>query len=58
MALNFPGNSVNKLSIPAIAEPSPIAINPNKGIANPPINNPIALIESDTATAFNPPKTA
>ena len=25
---------------------------------SPPINNPIALIKSETATAFNPPKIA
>ena len=31
---------------------------PKTGIKSPPINKPIALIESEIATAFNPPNTA
>lgn len=44
--------------IPSIKLPSPISTNPKIGTRIPPINNPIALILSDTATAFKPPKTA
>ena len=44
---------------PSIILPSPpIIIKPKTGIKIPPINKPIALIESETATAFKPPKTA
>ena len=58
MDLNLSGFSVVKVESPSKILPSPISINPNIGIKIPPINKPIALIESETATAFNPPKTA
>ena len=47
-----------KTESPSKRLPSPIINNPKTGIKRPPINNPIALIESDTATAFKPPNTA
>ena len=43
---------------PSKTDPSPIIIKPKIGIKIPPASKPIAFIESETATAFNPPKTA
>ena len=47
-----------KIESPSKRLPSPIIIKPNTGIKSPPISKPIALIESDTTTAFKPPNTA
>src|SRR6056297_667157 len=55
---NRSGFVVINISNPSITLPSPIAISPKTGINSPPIIKPIAFILSDTATAFNPPKTA
>ena len=58
MDLNLLGFSVVNIESPSKRLPSPIIIKPKIGIKIPPINKPIALIESETATAFKPPKTA
>ena len=55
---NRSGLALTNTSNPPNTLPSPIAINPKTGINKPPINKPTALIESETATAFKPPKTA
>ena len=58
MGLNFSGFVFIKIETPSEIFPSPIASKPKKGINKPPINNPTALIVSETATAFKPPKIA
>src|SRR5690606_26494765 len=58
MDLNFSGASAINVVILSVTEPSPIAIKPDTGIMNPPIQSPIALTVAGTATAFKPPKMA
>ena len=58
MELNLSGFWVVNTESPSIMLPSPIYIKPKTGIIKPPISKPMALIESETATAFNPPKMA
>ena len=45
-------------NITSWGDPQITAINPKMGMKIPPTNNPMALIESETATALRPPKTA
>ena len=56
--MNFSGIAVVKVFKPSNILPSPIYINPKMGIKVPPMSKPIAFIESETATAFKPPKMA
>ena len=58
MDLNLSGCSVVNMDSPFKTSPSPTSIKPKTGIKSPPIKSPIAFIESETATAFNPPKIA
>src|SRR5680860_341309 len=55
---NLSGLAETNASKPSKTLPSPMAISPKTGIKTPPTINPIALILSETTTAFNPPKTA
>ncbi len=57
-AINLSGNSFIRVLTPAPKWPSPTTHKPKSGIIKPPISNPMALIVSETATAFNPPKMA